>query len=132
MYQVSTISNDGNDGIFRNLGEFLYDIRYIIMFYVLGDFFTTAGALGYGVEENLFISYVLSEFGIWAFFGLKMLFIMIVYCVYKDIRKSGSVPSMQVLKASKFIMTFAGIFLVVNNSLVMWGSFSLLQLLGMA
>lgn len=52
----------------KEFNDFLYDIRYILVFYVLGDFITTAKALNYGVEANGFMALVMAEFGVWALF----------------------------------------------------------------
>lgn len=114
----------------KEFNDFLYDIRYILVFYVLGDFITTIQALNYGVEENGFVALIMAEFGMWAFFGLKLAFVLIVYCIYKASFSSSIQQKNDLWPVMKNMVTFIGIFLVINNLLVIWGSFSLLQLIG--
>lgn len=113
----------------REFNSFLYDIRYILLFYVLGDFITTAQALSIGVEENGFLMLIIAEFGVWAFFALKIGFIFVVYWFYKDLMSSSSQMS-ELWPMVKGAIAFVGVFLVVNNLMVIWGNFGILQLLG--
>ncbi|WP_406656168.1 hypothetical protein V7O62_09925 [Methanolobus sp. ZRKC2] len=112
-----------------DLINFLYDIKYIILFYVLGDFFTTQHALNYGFEENGFLRFVMAEYGVWSLFILKLLFLVVVYFNYKLLRQEG--PEWAKLwDVSKVVIGFVGIFLVVNNLMVIFLEFSLIQLIG--
>jgi len=113
----------------KEFNDFLYDIRYILVFYVLGDFITTAKALNYGVEANGFMALVMAEFGVWALFALKIAFVFVVYWFYKDLMSSSSHMS-EMWPMVKVVITFVGVFLVVNNLMVIWGKFGILQLLG--
>ncbi|WP_135609998.1 hypothetical protein [Methanococcoides sp. AM1] len=113
----------------REFNSFLYDIRYILLFYVLGDFITTAQALSIGVEENGFLALIIAEFGVWAFFVLKLAFVFIVYWFYKDLMSYDSKVS-EMWPMVRGVITFVGVFLVVNNLMVIWGNFGILQLLG--
>ncbi|ADE36275.1 hypothetical protein [Methanohalophilus mahii] len=117
----STVEYSGKD-----LFVFLSDIKYIILFYVFGDFLTTMGALNFGVEQNGFIAFVLAEFGPGAFLFLKLLFIVIVYLNYKLISQSGLSWSSLLWNSSKFAIAFLGIVLVVNNLMVMLTQTSLI------
>ncbi|MEL4306306.1 hypothetical protein [Methanococcoides sp. LMO-2] len=114
----------------RAFNSFLYDIRYILLFYVLGDFITTAQALSVGVEENGFLALLIAEFGVWAFFVLKIAFIFVVYWFYKDIMSSSDSKVSEMWPMVRGIITFVGVFLVVNNLMVIWGNFGIMQLLG--
>jgi hypothetical protein len=110
----------------KDLIVFLSDIKYIILFYVFGDFLTTIGALNFGVEQNGFIAFVLAEFGLGAFLLLKLLFIVAVYLNYKLIRQSGLSWSSFLWDTSKFAIAFLGVVLVVNNLMVMLNQTSLI------
>ena len=110
----------------KDLFVFLSDIKYIILFYVFGDFLTTIGALNFGAEQNGFIAAVLAEFGLGAFLLLKILFIGVVYLNYKLIRQSGLSWSSFLWNTSKFAIAFLGIVLVVNNLMVMLTQTSLI------
>ncbi|MDA0524833.1 hypothetical protein [Methanococcoides alaskense] len=114
----------------KEFNAFLYDIRYILVFYVLGDFITTAKALYCGVEANGFMALVMAEFGVWALFALKLVFVLIVYWIYKGSFSSCDKQNNDIWAMMKGLITFVGVFLVVNNLLVIWGSFSILQLFG--
>ncbi|SES96136.1 hypothetical protein SAMN04488587_1733 [Methanococcoides vulcani] len=114
----------------REFNSFLYDIRYILLFYVLGDFITTVQALSIGVEENGFLALVIAEFGVWAFFVLKLAFVLVVYWFYKDLMSSSDSKVSEMWPMVKGVITFVGVFLVVNNLMVIWGNFGILQLLG--
>ncbi|ABE52522.1 DUF5658 family protein [Methanococcoides burtonii] len=116
----------------KEFNDFLYDIRYILVFYVLGDFITTAKALNYGVEANGFMALVMAEFGVWTLFALKLVFVLIVYWIYKGAFSSSEKQKTDLWPMMKNLIVFVGIFLVINNLLVIWGSFSPLQLLGIA
>ncbi|UGV40315.1 hypothetical protein J7W08_09540 [Methanococcoides orientis] len=113
----------------REFNSFLYDIRYILLFYVLGDFITTAQALNVGIEENGFLALIIAEFGVWAFFVLKVAFVFVVYWFYKDLMSYDSKVS-EMWPMVRGVITFVGVFLVVNNLMVIWGNFGILQLLG--
>lgn len=114
----------------REFNNFLYDIRYILLFYVLGDFITTAQALSIGIEENGFLALIIAEFGVWAFFALKLAFVLVVYWFYKDLMSSSDSQMSEMWPMVKGVITFVGVFLVVNNLMVIWGNFGILQLLG--
>lgn len=111
------------------IGKFLSDIRYIVLFYVLGDFFTTMHALQYGFEENGFLSGIMGEYGIWSLLVLKILFMGLVYYNYLAIKSAGSKWLYLFWSASKKVISLAGVFLVINNTLVICGSYSLIQII---
>jgi hypothetical protein len=112
--------------------QFLSDIKYIILFYVLGDFITTYHALDYGSEENPFLLILMNEFGIWSMLIMKVLFIGIVYWYYFTIMSTELSWKTQLWFASRSTVSMMGIFLVVNNLLVIFSKCSLVQLLGLS
>lgn len=66
--------------------SFLYDIRYVILFYVLGDWLTTMYALDYGFEGNFLPALVIEKYGISYILVLKFLFLVLLYGSYRVIR----------------------------------------------
>jgi hypothetical protein len=110
--------------------QFLADIKYIILFYVLGDFVTTYHALDYGLEENPFLLILMNEFGIWSMLMMKILFIGIIYWYYLTLMSTESLWKTQLWFASRSTVSMVGIFLVVNNLLVIFSKCSLVQILG--
>jgi len=123
------------NGVVAKLNPFVHfieDIKYIIVFYVLGDFITTYHALDYGLEENPFLAILMNEFGIWSMLMMKILFIGIIYWYYLTLMNEETSWKSQLWFASKSTVSMAGIFLVVNNLLVIFSKCSLIQLLGIA
>jgi hypothetical protein len=112
----------------RQFSSFLHEARYIILFYVLGDFITTMHALQYGFEENGFLSSVMDQYGIWSLLVLKLLFLGLVYYNYLALRSADSKVMHLIWSASKKGIALVGFFLVVNNALVICGSHSLIQI----
>ena len=110
--------------------QFLGDIKHIVLFYVLGDFITTYHALDYGFEENPFLAILIDEFGIWSMLLMKVVFIGIIYWYYLTIMSTGSAWKNYIWLASRSAVSLLGIFLVVNNLLVIFSKCSLIQFLG--
>jgi hypothetical protein len=110
--------------------QFLADIKYIILFYVLGDFVTTYHALDYGLEENPFLLILMNEFGIWSMLIMKILFIGIIYWYYLTLMSTESLWKTHLWFASRSTVSMVGIFLVINNLLVIFSKCSLVQILG--
>lgn len=110
--------------------QFLADIKYVVLFYVLGDFITTYHALDYGSEENPFLVIMMNEFGIWSMLIMKVLFVGIIYWYYLVIMSTESAWKNHIWFASRNTVGLLGVFLVVNNLLVIFSKCSLVQLLG--
>ncbi|MCD4704053.1 MAG: hypothetical protein K8R64_07160 [Methanosarcinaceae archaeon] len=127
---MDTITHNYTTTDFKKINAFLYDIRYIIIFYVFGDFITTFHALNYGFEENGFLAAVMADYGIWSLLVLKFLFLGIVYWNYKTLRDASKPWTTTVWNASKFLVAFAGFVLVVNNLMVIFSRCSLFEFIG--
>jgi hypothetical protein len=112
--------------------QFLRDIKYVVLFYVLGDFITTYHALNYGFEKNPFLVILMSEFGIWSILMMKFLFIGIIYWFYRAIMDTGSAWKNHIWLASRSTVSLLGLLLMVNNLLVIFSKCSLFQFLGFA
>jgi hypothetical protein len=111
----------------KHLASFYAEVKYILLFYVFGDFFTTMYALQYGFEENSILSFVIENFGIWSLLTLKCSFLGLVYYNYLAIKSSDSKWLNLFWSASKKSIITVGAFLVLNNLLVIYGSYSLIQ-----
>ncbi|WMW21861.1 hypothetical protein RE476_10850 [Methanolobus mangrovi] len=114
---------------FANIPDFLKDVKYIILFYVLGDFLTTAQALNYGFEENNFLAMVFQNYGVESLLVLKAFFLFIVYWNYRILRESDSKWTDLLWVVSRKSIAIVGLFLVVNNLMVIFMECSLLQVI---
>lgn len=125
MYQTEQLNHQ-----YAELRLFFSDIKYIILFYVLGDFLTTLHALNYGVEENGFLAMIIAEFGIWSVLILKMVFLGIVYWNYQILNDANTKWTNMLWKMSRKAIALVGLFLVINNLMVIFVQCSLVQLIG--
>ncbi|MDY0385846.1 MAG: hypothetical protein RBT65_01680 [Methanolobus sp.] len=114
---------------FTNIWDFLKDVKYLILFYVLGDFLTTVQALNYGFEENKFLAAVFQSYGIESLLVLKVFFLAIVYWNYRVLRESGSRWTKLLWTLSRKGIVIVGLFLVVNNLMVIFIECSMLQVI---
>ncbi|MDW7732584.1 MAG: hypothetical protein SCH66_09185 [Methanolobus sp.] len=112
------------------IGKFLYDIRYVILLYVIGDFLTTFHAIesGFGFEENGFLSTMIVNYGIWSLLLVKIAILGVVFWAYHSIRSSSGSTMLWTL--SKTGISLLGLVLVVNNLLVIWARISLFEYIG--
>ena len=113
--------------------KFVYDIRYIIMFYIIGDYLTTSHALGSGLgfEENGFLSGLMAEYGMTSLIIVKMLILGVIYWNYLTIKNSESSLSNLLWGFSKAGLSLMGFVLVVNNLMVIWMRISLFEYVGL-
>ena len=114
---------------FTNIFSFLKDAKYIILFYVLGDFLTTAQALNYGFEKNKFLAAVFQSYGVESLLILKVFFLAIVYWNYRILKESGSRWTKFLWILSRKSIAVVGLFLVVNNLMVIFIECSMLQVI---
>lgn len=100
--------------------SFLYEVRHIIFFYIIGDLITTQGALRLGAyEANPFlISFTTAVV-------LKLVFLVLLFLVYRSLQQRKL--SWNICRHS---IAGIGVIATVSNLLViLWGS-SLFQLVG--
>lgn len=114
---------------FTKISEFLKDVKYIVLFYVLGDFLTTAQALKYGFEENNFLAAVFQSYGVESLLVLKVFFLAIVYWNYRILSDSDSRWTDLLWVLSRKSIATVGLFLVVNNLMVIFMECSVLQVI---
>lgn len=92
---------------------------------------TTLHALNYGVEENGFLVIIIAEFGIWSMLLLKMVFLSIVYWNYQVLNDPSTKWTTMIWDFSRKGIALVGLFLVVNNLMVIFMQNSLIQVLGL-
>jgi hypothetical protein len=110
----------------KSFTSYLYEVRFIILFYVIGDWVSTVYALPFGSEYNSVPAIILQNFGIYHLLLIKIGFILLLFYI---------APMIQVSKfrwaATKHIIEFIGIMVTVNNLLVVFNGSSLIQAFGL-
>ncbi|MCD4703104.1 MAG: hypothetical protein K8R64_02175 [Methanosarcinaceae archaeon] len=114
----------------RSILQFLWEIRYIIIFYIVGDSITTIYALAYGYEANFFLAEIIFKYGIYSVFLLKLLFIALIFYNYKKLIDLDHSMAPLLWKGVKYSISTLGIFLTVNNLLIVYLNWSLLRIIG--
>lgn len=102
------------------ISSFLYEVRHIIFFYIIGDLITTQAALRLGAyEANPFLlSFTTAVV-------LKLVFLVLLFMVYKSLQQRP--VSWNICRHS---IAGIGVIATVSNLLViLWGS-SIFQLAG--
>lgn len=101
-----------------SLRSILWEIRVIILFYVIGDWLSTAYALPNGQEGNILLSPLISISGIYGLLLLKLLFVaLLVFNLYiLNNCKHEIAPYLK--EGLKSSVATLGIVLTINNILV--------------
>jgi hypothetical protein len=110
----------------KSLRAFLGDSKYVMLFFVFGDWITTLYALPVGVEGNAVPSLVLEHFGAWGLLVMKLAFVVLLFVFYYYFIEKNPTT----WKKVKYICVAMGVFAVVNNLMVIFLGTSPLQLLG--
>jgi hypothetical protein len=115
------------------VGKFLYDIRYIILLYIIGDFLTTFHAIenGFGFEQNGLLASLMAEFGMWSLVIVKMAILGVVFWAYRNINSPTDPVSPFLWTFSKTGISLLGLLLVINNMMVIWVRVSLFEYVGL-
>ncbi|MHC1757072.1 MAG: hypothetical protein AB9861_16855 [Methanosarcina sp.] len=106
--------------------SYLYDIRFIILFYVIGDWASTFYALPFGTEYNPVPAMILEKYGIYHLLLIKFAFILLLFYVAPVIKTSKGRWEL-----TKHIIESVGILVTVNNLMVVWYGSSLIETLGL-
>jgi hypothetical protein len=106
--------------------SYLYDIRFIILFYVIGDWASTVYALPFGKEYNSVPAMILNNYGIYHLLLIKICFILLLFYM-APILKVGKYRWAML----KHIIEFIGILVTINNLMVIFYGNSLLQAIGL-
>jgi len=109
-----------------SFSSYLYEIRFIILFYVIGDWASTVCALPFATEYNPIPAMILENYGIYHLLLIKVCFILLLFYAAPSIR-----VSKERWDLTKHIIEFIGILVTVNNLMVIWNGNSLIQALGL-
>jgi hypothetical protein len=106
--------------------SYLYDIRFIILFYVIGDWASTVYALPFGVEYNTLPAIILDRYGVYYLLLPKIGIILALFYI---------APRMKLVRYTwpilKHIIELIGILVTINNLMVIFIGYSLVQAIGM-
>ncbi|MBC7086229.1 MAG: hypothetical protein H5T43_07695 [Methanomethylovorans sp.] len=117
-----------------DLYRFLRDIKFVLLFYVIGDTFTTIYAIDNGLaqEGNPAVSTFVSMHGLFAIVILKVFFILAllgsyIYIIYFSKEKNYT-PSF-IWNTLRHTIAMMGVIIIFNNLLVMGGFSSPISLI---
>jgi len=104
-----------------NFRGFFHDIRYVFLFYVIGDISTTVFAIEneLGYEANFIISGFLENYGYYSLIVIKMLFLSLCFLEYLYLKKRGHPSTWNI---TRHLISVLGILVVTNNLLVIGGA----------
>ena len=110
----------------KSFVSYIYDVRFIILFYVIGDWASTVYALPFGEEYNSVPAIILENYGIYHLLLIKIGFILLLFFI---------APMIKVSKfrwaVTKHVIEFIGIMVTINNLLVIFYGDSLVQAVGL-
>jgi hypothetical protein len=109
-----------------SFSSYLYEIRFIILFYVIGDWASTVYALPFATEFNPVPAMILENYGIYHLLLIKVAFVLLLFYAAPAIR-----VSKERWDLTKRIIEFIGILVTVNNLMVICNGCSLIQVLGL-
>lgn len=109
-----------------NLYRFLKDIRFVLLFYVIGDLVTTIYAIGSGLaqEGNPIVATFASMNGLYSIVLFKVLFIIAMLGSYAYIIHSPAGKKYDQTLAwntLRHIISIMGVMIMINNLLVIAG-----------
>lgn len=109
-----------------SFSSYLYEIRFIILFYVIGDWASTVYALPQGTEYNPVPAMILENYGIYHLLLVKIGFIFLLFYAAPLIK-----TSVERWALTKHIIESVGIFVTINNLMVICYGSSLIQTIGL-
>ena len=110
----------------RSFISYLYDVRFIILFYVIGDWASTVFALPFGEEYNSVPAMILEHYGIYHLLLIKIGFVLLLFLMAPIIKVSEF--RWVILKR---VIEFIGIMVTLNNLMVIFNGSSLVQVIGL-
>lgn len=116
----------GVQNILSSFSYFLYEIRFIILFYVIGDWASTVFALPFGEEYNSVPAMILENYGIYHLLLIKVGFIFLLFYLAPVIKVSKYRWAI-----TKHIIESVGILVTINNLMVIFIGNSLIQAIGL-
>ncbi|MCQ1535272.1 hypothetical protein FTO70_06120 [Methanosarcina sp. KYL-1] len=105
---------------------YLHEIRFIIVFYVIGDWASTYYAMPFGREFNPLPAMIIEKYGIFYLLILKIVLILSLFLLFPLIKKF---PRKWVF--TKHIIELLGVMATINNIMVIWYDNSLIQIMGL-
>ena len=105
---------------------YLYDIRFIILFYVIGDWASTLYALPFVPEYTPFSAIISENYVIYHLLLIKFAFVLLLFYVAPIIKASKGRWEL-----TKRIIESVGILVTINNLMVVWYGSSLIESLGL-
>lgn len=105
--------------------SFVHEVRFIIIFYIIGDWASTWYALPYGEEANPIPAWILEQYGIFYLLVLKVVLILGLFLIYPLIK---AFPVKWVF--TKHFVELMGFMATINNIMVVWYGNSLIQAVG--
>ena len=110
----------------KSFTSFLYEVRFIILFYVIGDWASTVYALPFGTEYNSVPAMILENYGIYHLLLIKVGFIFLLFYLAPVIKVSKYRWAI-----TKHIIESVGILVTINNLMVIFNGNSLIQAIGL-
>ncbi|WP_440956315.1 hypothetical protein ACSAZK_05115 [Methanosarcina sp. Mfa9] len=105
--------------------SFVHEIRFIIIFYIIGDWASTWYAMPYGEEFNPLPALILEHYGIFSLLVLKIILVFGLFFIFPIIKLF---PAKWIF--TKHVIEFLGILATVNNIMVVWYGNSFIQAMG--
>ena len=110
----------------KSFTSFLYEVRFIILFYVIGDWASTVYALPFGTEYNSVPAMILENYGIYHLLLIKVGFVFLLFYLAPVIKVSKYRWAI-----TKHIIESVGILVTINNLMVIFNGNSLIQAIGL-
>ena len=110
----------------KSFTSYLYEVRFIILFYVIGDWASTVYALPFGTEYNSVPAMILENYGIYHLLLIKVGFIFLLFYLAPVIKVSKYRWAI-----TKHIIESIGILVTINNLMVIFIGNSLIQAIGL-
>lgn len=107
----------------KELIKYINEIKFILLFYIFGDFITTVWAIenGLAYEGNKYVANAISIAGYSGILYYKSLFLIFITIVYLYTTMSHSQIIWKGWKITTTIVSLMGLFLIMNNILVILG-----------
>lgn len=110
----------------NSFSSFLYEIRFIILFYVIGDWASTVYALPFATEFNPVPAMILENYGVYHLLLIKVVFVFLLFYMAPMLKASKGRWTL-----TKHIIESIGVLVTANNLLVITYGSSLIQVLGL-
>lgn len=110
--------------------EFLWETRFIIIFYIFGDWITTKYGLQYAEEGNSILASLIESYGIYSLLIVKLLFMVLLFWSYHLLKGSNSGWTQYIWEASKDAIGIFGVLLTISNLLVIYNHTGLFNFIG--